>query len=197
MGLQIEDGQGHGRLAAVTPDNALRVESTTGEERAVFDGHAFTLSAECHLAAAVSGGLMVFTNTSKIFDVFITRIFFDAHVLTTNIFVKEVFDAVISNGTDISITGIINKHRGSGFTVDGDLIISDGASDMTFTGGVQIASFPLLTLTSSLRDTRAIRLPNNTSLLLGWEAVSGSATDGEIISISANGFVEEKANIPE
>lgn len=197
MGFQIEDGLGHGRLAAVTPGNALSVESTSGEERAIFDGHAFVLSGECHLAAATDGGLFVFTNDSTEFDVFITRIFFDAHVLTTNIFVKEVFDATVSNGTDISSTGIINKHRGSGFIVDGTLIISDGASDMTFTGGTQFASFPLLSLTGSLRDMKGtIRLTKSTSLLFGWEAISGSATNGEIISVSANGFVERVSNLP-
>jgi len=192
MGTFIEDGKGAGNIAEVDNKQRLLVKSSSfvGEEVEAKEGNSFVLHGECHVAAATNGALFYFKNTSSTFNVFITRILIDGHSLTDDFIIRQVFDPTRSNGTS---TTAVNKNRGSGKTLVGDFFISDGSSDMTFTGGTQYHAFPIKTLTTDVRDMQGSNiLTPNTAVGFNWATVDGAnAVNGEIISISMNIYLEE------
>jgi hypothetical protein len=174
-------------------------KSRPSEEVEAVTGDAFIFHAECHLAAAASGGLLYFKNTSDTKEVVVTRIYVDAQVITpTDLIVTQVkAPATVSGGTDISGAtdqGKVQKNYGKGKNITGTLVISDGSSDMTFTGGQRYHSIPIKTMTSvSERDMKGTNvIAPNTIILLGWKTVGGgNATNGEIIGISMNCFIRD------
>jgi hypothetical protein len=192
MGFEIQDGTGNGFIAEVTSENRLAVESKVREEEGVEAqlGKAFILHARCHLAAAASGGLIYFTNNSNVVEFMFSRLYFDAFTLTTPIIITQVQGpASVSGGTDISLTGIVQKNFGSALSLDATLVASDGSSDMTYTGGIHYHAFVMNSLQSTMRHMAGTNVitPNKT-IVWGWEALTGNATDGEIISLSLNGY---------
>jgi hypothetical protein len=68
------------------------------------------------------------------------------------------------------------------------LTVSDGSSDLTFTGGLPYHAFPVKTLEQYGRDMKGTNLlGQNDTLLFGWETVdAGNAVNGEIVSFSVN-----------
>jgi hypothetical protein len=100
----------------------------------------------------------------------------------------QIFDANISAGTDVTSTAIVNKNRGNTNLFDLTVKISDGSSDITYTGGTKYHSFPIKTMTSNFRDMAGTNIiPAGKSVLWAFKRVGGgSATDGEIISLSVN-----------
>ena len=138
--MQILDGSGRGFRARVSDSLRLLVESMSrpSVEVAAEDGDAFILHAECHTAAATSGGFLFLTNDDNNADLVIERIFFDAHTLTpTDLIILQVKEPVPTGGTDISDSGIIQKNYGSGGSLDATLKQSDASSNVTYTGGEQ------------------------------------------------------------
>jgi len=194
MAETIIDGQGKGYLAGVSSENRLLSDSKSrpSEEVEAQNSRAFILHGECHTAAAASGGLLYFTNTSSVNDVVVTRIYIDPCTITpTDLIITQVrTPATTANGTDISSTGIVQKNYGTANSTIGTLVISDSSSDMTYTGGSQYHAFPAKTMTSLTRDMKGTNvITPNTTILLGWKTASGSnATDGEIVSLSINCF---------
>ncbi len=192
MGM-IKDGTGQGYLAAVTAENRLATESKSrpSEEVESDAGFSYILHGECHTATAASGGLMYFTNTSTTREVVITRLYFDPHTITpTDLIITQVRKPTVSNGTDISLTGIVQKNFGLAHAAIGKLVISDGSSNMTYTSGDQYHSFGVKTMTSVQRDMKGTNIISpNTTILWGWKTVSGgNATNGEIVALSINCF---------
>jgi len=193
MGFCIEDGSGDGYNAKVDNSNRLYVnsESLDVEEVAAKTGESLILHGKCHLTAATSGALMYFKNTSRLYDYVITRIYVDAHQLTTGVYINQIKKPTRSNGTEISATGIMNKKYDSGLTLDADLYISDGSSDMTFTNGTNYHSFSMSSLQSQQRHMRGTNvITPGAAIGWGWTAISGSATDSDglsnLISLSIN-----------
>ena len=164
------------------------------EESAAEDGDSFILHAECHLAAATSGGLLYFTNTSPDKEYHIGRIYIDPQTITpADLLVTQVFDpATKTGGTNISETGIINKNTGRSTTLTATLRTSDASSDITFTGGTQYHAFPITSRLSVFRDMKGTNIifPGKT-ILWGWRREGGGgATDAEKISLSINLYQE-------
>ncbi len=188
------DGAGTGNRACVSTQNRLCTESKSrpSEEVEAEAGKSFILHGECHTAAATSGGLMYFTNTDSSAEIVITRIYIDSHTITpSDLVVLQVRSpATVSNGTDISTTGIVQKSYGLSTTLTGSLVISDGSSDMTYTGGTNYHSFPIKTMSQYTRNMIGTNIVSpNTTILWGWKTVAGgNATDAEIISLSVNCF---------
>ena len=185
-----------GNVAKVDKDNRLHVDSKSNfvEEYAAENGNSYIVHGECHLAAASSGGLLYFLNTDARYDFVITRIYFDAHSLSKPINVLQIKNpTTITGGTDITLTGLVNKNFGSSKQVGATLKISDASSDITYSGGQQYHSFVLQSMGSTMRDMRGTNvLCKNNSILFGWKTLDGTnAVDGEIISISLNFYVRE------
>ncbi len=189
----IRDGEGSGECAGVNSSHRLLVESQSrpSEEVEAEKGRGFILHGVCHTAASVSGGLMAFTNTSNDFEVVITRIYIDPQTLTpTDLLVNQEKNPTVSNGTDISTTGIVQKNFGDNATLPGVLTISDGSSDMTFSGGINYHEIAINSRTPQQRDMKGTNVvtPQTT---IGWSFKregGGSATDAEKISFSVNCF---------
>lgn len=181
-----------GYIAKVDSNNRLYVDSKSffGEEVGAKEGDAYIWHGQCHLAAATSGGLMSFTSADQTFAYAITRIYIDCHTLSDDIIIHQVKNPTLTGGTDISTTGIINKNFQSGKTQQGTLKISDGSANLTYSGGTDYHAFVVQTLKSYQRNMQGTNiLKNGDSILLGWETVDGAnAVDGEIISISINGY---------
>ncbi len=196
MGIQIQDGTGNGYSAQVNDDNRLRVESKArpSEEVEAALGNAFIFHGECHTSASATGGLMAFKNTSSTHEVVITRIYIDSHTITpADLIVLQEKDPTTTNGTDVSISGVIQKNFGSGKSLSGTLTISDGSSDMTFAGGKTYHSFPVSSMSQYSRNMMGTNIvtPNTA---IGWSfkrVGGGDATDAEIIALSVNCFVRE------
>ena len=190
--IVIKSGK-DGNVATVDDDNRLltNTKSFFAEEIGSQNGRAFIWHAECHLAAATSGGLLAFTSSNQTDLSVITRLYFDAQVLSDNIIIYQVKNPTLVGGTDISSTGIINKNFGSGRSMQGTLKVSDGSADLTYTGGSSFHAFSLSSLESKDRDMRGTNILNNgNTILWGWKtADGGNAVDGEIISISANVYI--------
>jgi hypothetical protein len=187
----IKDGTGSGNLAKVDDKNRLYTYSVTEptEQVEAENGLSFIIHKECHTAASTGGGLLYIKNNDSDYDMVITRIFIDSHTITSeDLICVQVFDATISNGTDISTTALINKNRGSSKTFDLTVKCSDSSSDITYTGGTQYHSYPIKTMTQYFRDMAGtIVIPAGKSILFGFKRVGGgSATDGQIISFSVN-----------
>lgn len=167
------------------------------EEQAAHDGEAYIMHGECHTAAATSGALMYIKNTSATNSIHVTRIYIDVGTLTpTDMFLTQVINpTTVSNGTDITTTGVIQKAtnkvnalKSSGAT----LKISDGSSDMTFTGGDQFHKYPVASRTSYQRSMNGTNVigPGG-EWIIGWES-AGTATDAQVISLSVNLYLGEE-----
>jgi len=191
MSTIIKSGKS-GVTAEVGNDNRLwtNAKSYAGEEVAAQNGEAFIWHGECHLAAATSGALMYFKSTDVDKKVHITRIYIDPFSLSDNIKIYQVKNpTTVSNGADVTSTNITNKNFSSGQTMSGTLKISNGSSDMTYSGGTKYHSFIARSLTSTQRNMLGTNvLDNNDEILWGWETMDGvtPATNGEIISLSVN-----------
>jgi len=192
--MKIESGVGNGQWAKVDSKNRLHVRSAafSGEGFEAKEGDSFILHGQCHIAAATSGALLYFKNTSSKYHVHITRIYIDGLSLGDSFIVTQEFDPVRTNGTDIGATGKVNKNRGSANVLEGDLYISDGSSDMTFASGVEYHAFPVQTLSQYMRNMNGSNvLTQNTSIGFGWStADAGNGVNGELISISVNVYRE-------
>lgn len=187
----IEDGKGSGYKAEVNSANQLAVksESIPSEGFQATNGNSFIIHGECQTAATASGGLMTITNNDTANDMTITRIYVDPHTITpTDLIITQTFDAVISNGTDISSTAIVQKNRGLANTFDLSVVVSDASSDMTFTSGTQYHAFPIKTMTGQQRNMNETNvIPAGKSITFGYKTISGGlATDGEVVSFSVN-----------
>ena len=186
----IRDGTGSGLLAKVEAGNRLKVASKTSfaEEIASQNDRAFIFHGRCHLSANSSGGFMAIKNTSPDVKIAVSRIYIDSHLLTDNLIVEQIKNPTITGGTDISSTGIINKNFASSRAMTAILTVSDGSSDLTFTGGSPYHAFPVESLKQYPRDMKGTNLlGQNDTLLFGWETVDGgNAVNGEIVSFSVN-----------
>ena len=132
---------------------------------------------------------MTILNNDTAYDYEITRIYVDAGSLTpTDLILTQVFDATISNGTDVSSTAIIQKNRNTAETFDLAVTISDGSSDMTYSGGDQCHAYAVPSLSSQQRHMNNTNIvPASKSVTFGWKtSAGGDATDGEIVSLSVN-----------
>ncbi len=194
--MRIE-GSRVARFAEVNEAFRLLVESQSRPTVEVLSesGDSYAIHAECHTAATAAGGLLAITNDSNDFDVFIERIYFDGQVITpTDLLVLQVKEpATITGGTDItgSLTvGVTQKNYGSGKNLSSVLTVlqSDGASDITYTGGQQYHAFGIKTMESKLRDMRGTNIITaGKSILWGYKTVGGgAATDGEKVSLTVN-----------
>jgi len=189
--VEIVDGTGNGNRAEVNEFNQISCisESLSSEGINARRGGAFIIHAKCHTSAASSGAFINIVNNTQGYDMEISRIYIDPHTITpTNLIITQVMGATISNGTDVSSTAVIQKNGGEADVFDLGVTISDSASDMTYTGGIEYHSFPIKTMTSTQRNMSQTNIiPKGKSILFGWETVDGSnATDGEIVSFSIN-----------
>lgn len=189
--MKIDDGTGSGRQARVNPRNQIEVssEALSAEGAAARRAESFVIHAECHTAAAASGGFLHIENNDSNNDVEITRIYIDAHTITpTDLIVTQIFDAVITNGSDVSATSIIQKNRRSSETFNLTVTISDVSSDMSVTNGDQYHAFPVTSMSSQQRNMNNTNIiPAGKSVLFGYKTRGGgNATDGEIVSFSVN-----------
>lgn len=186
----IKDGEGGGTLAGVTSEHRLKTDakSSVAEEVASQNERSFILHGRCHLATSTSGGFLAFRNDSVDRLIAISRIYIDAHSLTDDLIVTQVKNPTISNGTDISSTGIINKNYTSRRDIIGTLYISDSSSDLTYTGGHEYHAFPVSSLQQYQRDMKGTNILGYEDIILfGWETTDGgNAVDGEIVSFSVN-----------
>ena len=187
----LEDGRGSGNKAGVTTENQLLVqsESLPSEGFQAQMGKGFIVHAECHTDAAASGGLLLIQNLDTIYDYEITRIYIDPHVITpTDLIITQAFEPSVSNGSDVSSTAIVQKNRNTAEDFNLMIKISDGSSNLTYTGGNQYHSFPAKSMTSVQRDMKGTNIvPANKAMVFGWKtAGGGNATDGEVVSFSVN-----------
>jgi hypothetical protein len=197
MSTRIEDGTGSGNFASVTSLKQLSVqsESVPSEGYQAQLNRSFIVHAECHTAAAASGGLMIITNNDQDYDLEISRIYIDACVLTpADLIVTQEFDATGASGTDVSSTAVIQKNKNSNATFNLTVKVSDSSADLTLSGGTQYHRFAMPTKTSQQRDMKGTNIiPSNSSIAWGWKtAGGGSATDGEIVSLSVNVIKRER-----
>lgn len=187
----IKDGTGSGSLAKVDDKHRVHTYSVTEptEQAEAENGLSFIIHKECHTAASTGGGLLYIKNNDSEYDMVITRIDIDSHTITPeDLICVQVFDATISNGTDISTTAIVNKNRSSSKIFDLTVKCSDGSSDITYTGGTQYHAYPIKTMTQYFRDMAGTNIISaGKSILFGFKrAGGGSATDGQIVSFSVN-----------
>ena len=187
----LEDGKGSGYKAQVTELNQLVVqaESIPSEGYKAQLERSYIIHAECHLAAASSGGLLHITNNDTANDLEVTRIYIDACVLTpSDIIVTQNFDATATNGTDVSSTAVVQKNRNTQASFDLTVKVSDASSDLTLSDGTQYHRFAMSSKQSQQRNMNGTNIiPANSSISWGWlTAGGGNATDGEIISLSVN-----------
>jgi hypothetical protein len=131
---------------------------------------------------------MAIKNTSADVKIAISRIYIDSHSLSDNLIVEQIKNPIISGGTNISSTGIINKNYASSREMTSILTVSDGSADLTFTGGKVYHAFPVQSLQQYGRDMKGTNLlGQNDMLVFGWETVDGgNAVDGEIVAFSVN-----------
>lgn len=195
MGLQIEDGSGTGKVLKVDDKQRayIRQAAYSGENFEALEGDSFILHGESTVTSATtSGSCFFFKNTSKTFNVHITRIYVDSHALTDDFVIRQVFDADRSGGTDIGSNGKVNKNRGSGKILEGDLYLSDASSVMTLTNGVVYHAVPVESLKQYTRDMRGSNvITPNKSIGWTWATTDGAApVEGEVISFSVNCYRE-------
>jgi len=175
-------------------------KSFSGEEQAAHDGDAYIFHSRSHLAAATSGALLYLKNTSSDTSIHITRMYIDAigTLTPTDLILTQVINpTTVTGGTTISAntsaagivqkdTASVNALLSSGITMK----VSDGSSNITFTGGDYFHAYNLLTDGVSTQ-----RNMNGTNVIgpggewmIGWES-AGTATDAELISLSINCYL--------
>jgi len=196
--LKLLDGTGHGYVAGVSNESRLLVESKSrpSEEVEAERKEAYILHGECHTAAAASGGLMSFKNTSNSDDVVITRIYVDSHTITpTDLIVTQVKEPTVSGGTDVSLTGIVQKNFDGGDGLTGELIISNASGNITLSGGSNYHSMPIKTMSQYQRNMMGTNVvtPGKT-IAWGWKTrAGGNATNAEIVALSVNCFKRKRS----
>ena len=171
--------------------------SRAAEEAAAKDGNAYMAHAVCHTAAATSGVLMYLKNTSPDKDFHITRIYIDPQAIASTdlLIVQGLSPTSVSSGTDVTTSAIKQKNTNQPniFSSAGaQLLISDAAADITIVGGDQLHEFPLASRTSVVREMHGTNVigPGG-SFYIGYKREGGrSATDGNKISLSVNGYAE-------
>ena len=185
MSQTIKSGDS-GKIATVDRDNRLLTSSKSffAEEIGSQNGRSFIWHSECHLSAATSGGLLAFTSSDQSDLVAVTRIYVDAHLLTDDIIIYQVRNPIISGGTDISATGIINKNYGAGRSLVGTLKTSDGSADLTYINGSNYHSFVISSKEKIARDMRGTNiLSNGDTILWGWATLDGGNAEEKGIAI--------------
>ncbi len=163
----------------------------TGEEIAGQLGKAYILHARCHTANASSGAFMALTNLSQKYKIALTRLYFDAHSLSQDLIITQIKNPTLSgDGSDASITDIIDKGMTNEETFDATLKISDASADLTYAGGIEYHAFKIGSKESVLRDMKGTNvIHNGNTVLWGWETFSGNAVDGEVVSLSMNLYI--------
>ena len=189
--FSIVDGTGSGNSAQVNSLNQVSVqaESISSEGFQARNGNGFIIHYECETAAAPSGGFMHILNNSSIYALEVTRIYIDPHTITpSDLIVTQVFDPTIIGGSDVSSTAIVQKNRSRSDSFDLTIKVSEGGSDMTYTGGTQYHAFPVKTMSPIQRNMNNTNiLTGGKSILFGWKTRSGgNATDGDVVSFSVN-----------
>ncbi len=194
MAEEILDGTGSGTRMKVGKDNRAFVNavSHTSEEVHTFNGESFLIHAECHMAANTDGGLLAFKYTGNK-RINIVSLFLDSLILTKDMKIVVVKNPTIASGT-VDVANVIQRNGFRTAELDQQVTISDGSSDLTFTGGEELISFGIQTLQSKDRSPKgAFMMKKNDILLIGWEAFTGNGIDGELISIALGvyEFVDE------
>lgn len=192
MSTVIKSGDS-GHTVKVDEKNRLSVRSDSFrvEESYADDGYSFIIHGVCHLAAATNGGLIYFTISDQSHHFHITRIYIDAQTLTKDIILYQIKNpTTTTGGTAISP---VNKNYESTKALLGTFKMSDVASDITYTGGTELHAYVVQTKLSYMRDMAGSNvLMSNDQFLIGWATLDGSAAvDGEKISISINGYLED------
>lgn len=173
-------------------------ESFSAEEMAAENGNAYLFHGVCRTATAATGVLMYIKNTFTDKDLVVGRIFIDPRTLTDadmliNILINPT---TVTAGTDTTTTGVVQKNSGkvNALAVAGTTLkVSDASSDMTFTGGVESHSIPIVsrtTLPRDLGDTNVIGPGQEWVIAFALEDGSATVTD-QIISISVNAYIRD------
>jgi hypothetical protein len=185
-------------VARVNSMGELFTRTTTfdAEEAAARDGDAFVIYSRCHLAAAASGAFLYFKNTSQTYNVYITRLYFDAHQLSKSLILTQWKNPTPSGGTLLTGSnedGKINKHFSNPLQLEGEVTVSDGAADLSLAGGVEYHGFPLKSLESNQRNLIGTNVISpGKGIGWRWETADGAAaTDGELVSLSINLYRSE------
>ena len=194
MAEEIIDGTGSGRRMKVGKGNRAFVNSVsnTSEEVHTFNGESFLIHAECHMAATADGGLLAFKYTGDK-RINIVSLFLDSLILTKDMKIVIVKNPTITSGT-VDVANVIQRNGFRTAELSQEVTISDGAADLTFTGGEELISFGIQSLQSKDRSPKgAFMMKKNDILLIGWEAFTGNGIDGELISITLGvyEFVDE------
>jgi len=188
MTSQIQDGAGGVTWAKVDTNNRLHVssESFAGEEIAAHNEDSFIVHGVCHLAASTDGALLSIKNTSADYHYHITRIYIDPHVITPAVLhLTQVANPTVTNGSTTTIQ-VLNKNLGSGASLVSESKISNGAADLSFSGGTVFHDYLVQSKTSTQRNMLGTNVvtPGKT-----WGIAYNStvaATDGETIGLSVN-----------
>ena len=177
--------------------------SFAGEEQAAHDGQSYIFFSRSHLAAATAGALMYIKNTSSTNSIHITRMYIDpiGALTPTDVILTQVINpTTVTGGTTISANtsaaGIVQKNTShvNALLGSGDVTykVSDGSSNITFTGGDYFHAYNVIADGASTQ-----RNMNGTNVigpggewLIGWES-AGTATDAELISLSINAYLAE------
>ena len=194
MAEQIEDGTGTGTKLKVGKGNRAFVNSVSNsaEEVHTFNGESFLIHAECHMAATTDGGLLAFKYTGDK-RINIVSLFLDSLILTKDMKIVVVKNPTIASGT-VDVANVVQRNGFRTAELSQEVTISDGAADLTFTGGEELISFGIQTLQSKDRSPKgAFMMKKNDILLIGWAAFTGNGIDGELISITLGvyEFVDE------
>jgi len=170
----------------------------SGEEKAAHDGNAYIAHAVCHTAAAASGTLMYIKNLTPDKDFHITRIYIDAQTLTPTdlLLTQAVNPATVTGGTVVTTSVVVQKNtsKNNNFAGSGAIItMSDGSSDCTITGGDQFHEYPIDSREKTTRNMEGTNVigPGGEWVIGYKREGGGNATDGEKISLSVNGYVDD------
>lgn len=192
MSTVIKSGSS-GYTAEVDSENrfSVRSDSYRVEESYSDHGRSYLIHGVCHLAAATSGAFLYLTPSDQSKHFHITRIYIDAQTLSNDIIVYQIKNpTTITGGTAITP---VNKNYTSTAVFLGTFKMSDSASDITYTGGTNLHAYVVETKKSYMRDMVGSNLLQvDNTLLFGWATLDGgAATDGQKISFTINGYLEE------
>ena len=191
----IKNGVGNGDLAKVDSDNRLWVDSRSSEVEGseALRGKAFIIHARCKMGAVASGGLLYIKNTSATENIIITRMYFDAHILTpadgliiTQL--KSPTPDVVLTGENITTTGVLNKKYDSGIPLGATVWAGGTTTKLGFSAlGTEYHSFVMASKFSTQRDMKGTNVVTFNQILgIGFETFTGNATLNEVISLSIN-----------
>jgi len=175
-----------------------RVESVSfhAEEESAHVGDAYIGHAVCHTAAAASGVLIAITNNTADKNFHITRLYIDPQTITPVdlLLVQGIIPVGLTGGTDATTTAVVQKHtsKPNQFITGGaEVKISDGSADLTYTSGTEFHEWPVTSRLSTQRNMNGTNVigPGGTWYIAYKREGGGTATDGEKIAISVNGYV--------